>query len=157
LVEDGTLSAGVSFYGAVFSIGATASILGGGRSESLMKTATPVTGAFLLVAFADGRYEPSEESRFLSTIANQPALACVNTQALQDAYNLLVGEIDADYAAAADRILAAIASMKDDAQISAAIKVAARGAVVADNRIAPQEEAMLDRIAAALGLKTGDI
>lgn len=122
-----------------------------------MRTATPVTGAFLLVAFADGRYEPSEEGRFLATIANDPALACVRTEALQEAYNALREDVALDYASATDRILSSIAAVKDDPAVSKAVKVAARGAVVADARIAPQEEMMLNRIAAALGLEAGAI
>lgn len=122
-----------------------------------MQSALPVTGAFLAVAFADGRYDPLEEKRFLSTIANDPALTGIRTEALQEAYNLLRTEIETDYAGAAAKILAAIAAVKDDKSISAAIKVAARGAVVADRRIAPQEEAMLNRIAEALGLEAGAV
>ena len=122
-----------------------------------MQSALPVTGAFLAVAFADGRYDPLEERRFLSTIANDPALSSIRTEALQEAYNLLRAEIETDYTGAAAKILAAIAAVKDDAAISDAVKVAARGAIVADRRLAPQEEAVLDRIAEALGLEAGTV
>ncbi len=122
-----------------------------------MQSALPVTGAFLAVAFADGRYDPLEERRFLSTIANDPALAGIRTEALQEAYNLLRAEIETDYADAAAKILAAIAAVKDDKPVAEAVKVAARGAIVADRRVAPQEEAALDRIAAALGLEAGAV
>lgn len=122
-----------------------------------MQSALPVTGAFLAVAFADGRYDPLEEKRFLSTIANHPALAVIRTEALQEAYNLLRAEIETDYPAACAKILSSIAATKDDAAVSEAVKVAARGAVVADRRVAPQEEAMLDRIAGALGLEAGAV
>lgn len=122
-----------------------------------MNAARPVTGAFLLVAFADGHYDSSEERRFLSTLANHPALACVKTSALEEAYNSLIVEIEADFANAADSIMKSISAAKDDATACAAIKIAARGAVVADDRIAPQEEIMLSRIAEALGLEAGEV
>jgi len=120
-----------------------------------MQSALPVTGAFLAVAFADGRYDPLEERRFLSTIANAPALSSIRTEALQEAYNLLRAEIETDYSSATAKILAAIAAAKDDKAVVEAVKVAARGAIVADRRLAPQEEVALDRIATALGLEAG--
>lgn len=122
-----------------------------------MKSAVPVTGAFLAVAFADGRYDASEEGRFLATIANHPALAGIGSAALQKAYNDLREAIERDFAGASARILAAIGAVKDDPAVSEAVKVAARAAVVADRRIAPQEELMLDHIAAALGLEKGAV
>ncbi|MEQ8179987.1 MAG: TerB family tellurite resistance protein [Amphiplicatus sp.] len=122
-----------------------------------MQSALPVTGAFLAVAFADGRYDPLEERRFLSTIANAPALSGIRTEALQEAYNMLRAEIETDYPSAAAKILAAIAAAKGDMAIVEAVKVAARGAIVADRRLAPQEEVALDRIAAALGLEAGAV
>lgn len=122
-----------------------------------MRIATPVTGAFLAVAFADGRYDKSEERRFLAAIANHPALGCCDTAALQEAYNTLLSEIEGDYAAATARILASIEAVKDEAKVSEAVKVSARGAIVADHVLSPQEEVMLDRIGAALGLEPGAV
>ena len=122
-----------------------------------MKIALPVTGAFLAVAFADGKYEAAEENRFLATIANKPELSVVGTVALQSAYNDLVEDFRRNFAATKARVLDAVAAVKDDARIAEAIKTAARGAIVADMRIAPQEEAMLNEIAAALGLDAGSV
>lgn len=122
-----------------------------------MDSAIAVTGAFLLVAYADGRYEPSEESRFLSTIANDPALEPFKTEALELAYNLLNKEFIAGYAETSERVLTRVAALKNDARVADAVKLAARSAVVADRRIAPQEELALSRLAAALGLPEGEL
>lgn len=122
-----------------------------------MKAATPVTGAFLAVAFADGRFHPTEENRFLGSIANHKALEFISTYALQDAYNTLSHELKKDYAAAATHILQAISAVRHDPKIAEAVKVAARGAIVADHVVTAQEELMLGRIAEALGLEHGDV
>lgn len=122
-----------------------------------MKIAVPVTGAFLAVAFADGKYEPSEENRFLATIANKPELGVVNAVALQGAYNDLVEDFRKNFTATKARVLEAISAVKDDARVVDAIKSAARGAIVADMKIAPQEECMLNEIAKALGLEAGAV
>lgn len=122
-----------------------------------MKIAIPVTGAFLAVAFADGKYEPSEENRFLATIANKPELAVVNTVALQSAYNDLVEDFRKNFSATKARVLEAISAVKDDQRVVDAIKAAARGAIVADMKIAPQEEFLLNEIAKALGLEAGSV
>lgn len=122
-----------------------------------MKTAIPVTGAFLAVAFADGRYDPSEENRFLATIANKPELAVVSAVALQSAYNDLVEDFRKNFTATKTRVLDGIAAIKDDKRIADAVKTAARGAIVADLKIAPQEEFVLNEIAKALGLEAGSV
>lgn len=122
-----------------------------------MKIAIPVTGAFLAVAYADGKYEPSEENRFLATIANKPELAVVSTVALQSAYNDLVEDFRKDFSSTKMRVLEAIVAVKDDRRVADAIKTAARGAIVADLKIAPQEECMLNEIAKALGLEPGSV
>ena len=79
----------------------------------------------------------------------------LSTGALQDAYNILMAEIETDYDRAAARILQCIEGAKDDKTLVPAIMMAARGATVADEKIAPQEELALNRIAKALGLKEG--
>ena len=120
-----------------------------------MRHATPVAGAFLAVAFADGRYDGREETRFLTRVANHPALGCVRTAALAEAYNTLREEIEQDFAATAARILDAIAAVRAEPAVSEAVLVAARSAIVADHVLSAQEEIILSRIAAALGLEEG--
>lgn len=122
-----------------------------------MKIAVPVTGAFLAVAFADGKYEPSEENRFLAAIVNKPELAIVGGVALQSAYNDLVEDFRKNFPATKARVLEAIEAVKDDQLAADAIKAAARGAIVADLKIAPQEEFMLNEIAKALGIEAGSV
>ncbi|MBY0422912.1 MAG: TerB family tellurite resistance protein [Parvularculaceae bacterium] len=122
-----------------------------------MRNALPVTGAYLAVAFADGRYDTSEENRFLATIANRPELACVSTMALQSAYNDLVEDFRRDYSATRKRVLEAIAVVREDVKVAEAVKVAARGAIVADMKVNLQEEFVLNEIAKALGLSAGAV
>lgn len=122
-----------------------------------MRIAVPVTGAYLAVAYADGRYHPTEENRFLGTLANRPELSIVSAVALQSAYNDLVEDFRRDYASTRARVLEAIAAVKDDVNIVEAVKIAARGAIVADEKLAAQEEIVLGEIAKALGLPPGAV
>ncbi|MEL7488396.1 MAG: TerB family tellurite resistance protein [Pseudomonadota bacterium] len=123
-------------------------------SEQAAKAAC---GAFLIVAFADAHYADAEEARFLATVANRPEMRAIETETLQAAYNALVRDFSADYAAAAARVLELIGSVKDDAETTEIVKVAARSAIVADEKLMPQEEAALDHVALALGLEKGDV
>lgn len=122
-----------------------------------MRIAVPVTGAYLAVAFADGRFDPSEETRFLATVANRPELAIVSATALQSAYNDLVEDFRRDYSSTRARVLEAISAVKDDVKVLEAVKIAARGAIVADMRVTPQEEFVLGEIGKALGLGAGGL
>lgn len=122
-----------------------------------MRIAMPVTGAYLAVAFADGRFQPTEENRFLATIANRAELSVASPAAIQSAYNALVADFRRDYAATRARVLEAIAAVREDAKVVEAIKIAARCAVVADQKVTPQEEFLLGEIAKALGLPAGSI
>jgi tellurite resistance protein len=122
-----------------------------------MKVATPVTGAFLAVAFADGRYHATEENRFLGALANHKALAEISTVSLQTAYNTLTAEFRRDYPEAIAHVMESIKAVRFDAKAREAVKVAARAAVVADHVVTAEEELVLNRIAQALGLKVGDV
>ena len=121
------------------------------------KAAEAVCGAYMLVAFADAQYAQSEEDRFLATAANEPELAMIDSASLQAAYNVLIAAFRDGYAGAAAKVLAAIADVKDDAALAEAVKLAARRAIVADEKLMPQEEAALDHVALALGLEKGDV
>ena len=122
-----------------------------------MRIAVPVTGAYLAVAYADGRFHPTEENRFLATLASRPELGIVSAVALQSAYNDLVEDFRRDYASTRARVLESIAAVKDDVNIAEAVKIAARGAIVADEKLAAQEEFVLAEIARALGLPPGSV
>jgi len=118
---------------------------------------TAICGAFLMVAFADARFDKSEEGRFLTTIANDPALAGIETKGLENSYNKLVTAFSDNYAGAAATVLAAIKSISTEPHLVSAVKMSAQRAIVADDKIMGQEELALDHIALALGLKKGEV
>ncbi len=119
--------------------------------------ASAVCGAFIMVAYADANFDHVEEARFLSTVLNDPALSFLDSATAGACYNRLAEDFKSDYASAAGRVLAAISACRDDAEAAAAIKLSARRAIVADQRLMPQEEASLDQIAKALGLEEGAV
>ncbi len=125
------------------------------RSASAETTAA--CGAYLLVALADARVEAIEEARFLGGVVNDRAFRQFETSALAGEYNRLLGALRADWNAAETEILKAVTSVKLNNAAVAAIKVAARQAIIADQAIKPQEELVLARIARALGLKSEDL
>ncbi len=114
-------------------------------------------GAFLLVAFADAHFDTLEESRFLGGVVNDPAFAAMSASRLADCYNKLHAALESDFDAAEAEILAAIRAARDGGVGLDAIKTAARQAVVADREIKPQEEVVLERIAAALGVTAAEL
>jgi|GEM_PF-6637224 len=116
-----------------------------------------VCGAFLMVAFADAQFDTSEEGRFLKTVVNDISLKSVDTKSLEACYNQLVSAFRDDYAATAASVLSAVKSLRDNDEFTVAITLSARSAIVADEKILPQEEAALDAIAGALGLEKGAV
>ncbi len=118
---------------------------------------TAACGAFLIVALADARVEAIEEARFLGGVVNDRAFRQFGAAALAGEYNRLLAALRADWNAAETEILNAVTSVKSNYRAVAAIKVAARQAVIADQAIKPQEDLVLARIARALGLKAEDL
>lgn len=118
--------------------------------------ATAACGAYLLAAIADARIESVEEARFFGGLVNDPAFRIIEAAALTAEYARLHGALCADYAAAEAEILGAIAAVRGT-PAAEAVKLAARHAVVADQKLKPQEEALLARIARALGLDAGEL
>jgi tellurite resistance protein len=119
--------------------------------------ATAACGAYLLVAVADARVETLEEARFLGGVVNEPAFKRIEPQALAGEYNRLLKLVRDDYDAAEAEILAAIRKMRGNASGGEAVKVAARQAVIADQKLKPQEDITLSRIAGALGISAEDL
>ena len=119
--------------------------------------AKAICGAFLAVAFADAQFDPSEEGRFLTTVANDPSLAEIDTENLEFCYNELVQAFSDNYAGAAASVLAAIQAVSTNEPLVCAVKMSARRAIVADDKIMGQEELALDHIALALGLEKGSV
>ena len=116
-----------------------------------------ICGAFLMVAFADARFDSLEEGRFLTTVVNDAPLKDLDTSALETCYNALVGAFKDNYAKTAAGVLSAIKSSRENDDAAAAVTLSARRAIVADEKILPQEEAALDAIAGALGLEKGAV
>ncbi len=123
------------------------------ETDSSIDAAVAICGAHLMVAFADARYEASEEGRFLATVANEPGVRAIDAAAISASYNELEAAFREDYAAAADRVVAALAALDPQGETAALARMAARRAIVADQRLRPQEESALQRIAAAMGLE----
>jgi tellurite resistance protein len=118
--------------------------------------ATAACGAYLLAAIADARIETVEEARFFGGLVNDPAFREIDAAALTAEYARLHAALRADYVNAEKEILAAISAVRG-AAAAEAVKLAARHAVVADQKLKPQEEFVLARIARALGLDAAEL
>jgi tellurite resistance protein len=126
-------------------------------TEGQMNAEFAACGAYLLVAFADARFDQIEEARFLGGVVNDRAFSTLSSSALADAYNQLKASLERDYDSAEAEILAAIRTARGDVRAAAAVKIAARQAVIADREIKPQEEVVLARIAEALGVSAKEL
>ncbi len=118
--------------------------------------ATAACGAYLLAAIADARIETVEEARFFGGLVNDSAFRAIDAAALTAEYARLHAALRADYPAAEKEILAAIGAVRESGA-AAAVKLAARHAVVADQKLKPQEDFILARIARALGLDPSEL
>lgn len=114
-------------------------------------------GAYLVVALADARVATIEEARFLGGVVNDPAFRRFAPNALADEYTRLLNGLQADFDATQAEILNAISAIRSDPSAVEAVKVAARQAIIADQILKPQEDLMLARIAAALGIAPEDL
>lgn len=118
--------------------------------------ATAACGAYLLTAIADARIETLEEARFFGGIVNDPAFRRIDAGALTAEYARLRAAFADNYAGAEKEVLAAIEAVRAGAAAEA-VKIAARHAVIADQKLKPQEEIALARIARALGVPVEDL
>lgn len=109
-----------------------------------------ICGAFLVIAFADGRFDDLEEARLLAGLTNHDVLKHLSANEIETVYNGLASAFRREYAATCEGVMAAISGCRHDQRASDAIVTAARMAVVADHAILPQEEIVLKRIARAL-------
>jgi tellurite resistance protein len=124
---------------------------------STQMIAKTVCGAYLIVAFSDGRYDKSEEVGMVVGLFEKNTPAGVSKADLEAALPELEQAFQADYDLAANRVLEMARSLRDNGLAKRAIMHAARTAVIADRAVAPQEESAMDRISEALGLKTGEL
>ncbi|MEO1013564.1 MAG: TerB family tellurite resistance protein [Pseudomonadota bacterium] len=128
-----------------------------GFDEDHRRAVRASCGAFLLVAFADGTFDPSEEARLLAGLVNQKPFSEFNAAILEGEYNGLVAALRSDYRAAAQTILADITWAGGAPELADAVVRAARAAIVADTRLEAQEEAAIAQICQALGREPGAI
>ena len=116
-----------------------------------------VCGAYLMIAFADARLDPAEEARFLASLVNDPRFPGVSTARIGPLWTELVARFRDNYVDAADAVSKSVAAAASDPVIAEQVVWAARAAIVADERLSPQEEAALDRLARALGREEGSL
>ena len=114
-------------------------------------------GVFLLVAFADANFDGAEEARLLGGLANTPPFKSFKTTLFEAEYNALIAAIKTDYTAVKATILEDVRWAASDQRLIEIIKMSARAAIVADNRVTPQEEAAIAEIETALGFDKGVI
>ncbi len=112
-----------------------------------------VCGAYLSVAFADGRFDHSEKARLLGGLIHDPELSNLDTDLLTETYNDFVDLFSSDYTKGLESVLQTISTVRHEDGVSAMVSKAARTAIVADNALAPQEEIVLRKIESALGLE----
>ena len=132
------------------------------REDPMTEIAWPqeahaVCGAYLIVAFADGRFDRLEEARVLAGLANHDALKHLSSDEIETVYNGLSAAFQRNYTETSNGVLKAIEGCRHDDRATQSILVAARAAVVADQAVLPQEETVLNRISAALGLEEGTV
>ena len=119
------------------------------------RIADAICGAYLAIAFADAHFHEAEETRLLGGVVNDPSLTAVDADTVSAAYNHLVALFEQDYRDGLAEAVAAIEATRDDGALTAAISMAARTALVADNALSAQEEAALRAVEKALGLDEG--
>lgn len=118
---------------------------------------TAACGAFLLVSFADARVVDIEEQRFLAGVVNEPSFKPFRPAELADEYTRLLVALGEDYEATEAEILSAVRATRRNARAVEAVKVAARHAIIADQRLKPQEDLALARLAGALGIDADEL
>ena len=116
-----------------------------------------VCGAHYLIALSDGEYAKSEEIGMLVGLLDKDTPAGLSKSDLEAATPIIERAFHKDYDAAAERVLEMISSLKGNGIAKRAIVQAVRSAVMADRIVKPQEDNASDRIAAALGLKPGEL
>lgn len=115
-----------------------------------------VCGAYLLVAFSDGKYEKSEEVSLLLGVIESEMSAASSRGQVEEIASELKAAFEADYDRTADRVLSELSNLSSNGVARRAVSKAARKALIADKVVKPQEELALERIGRALGLKQGE-
>ncbi|ACY14816.1 tellurite resistance TerB family protein [Haliangium ochraceum] len=112
-----------------------------------------VSGAFALVACADGRFSESEIEAFLSMIKDTRAFEAEDLDVLEEQFRSLGRSILADFDEGRRLAMAELAVLeRGDREQTALVVSAAQIAMVADGRLDDVEEMVLAQICEALGL-----
>lgn len=114
-----------------------------------------VSGAFAVVACADGEVAESEIEMFLDMVKDIRAFASVHIDQLERHFRDLADAILVDFEDGRRLALEAIATVKDDDKHKALVVSAAQIAIVADERLQEREEVALGQICEVLGLDPG--
>jgi tellurite resistance protein len=106
--------------------------------------------AFALVSFSDARFSLSEEARFARLAAAEPALRSASQADIRAAWTQAVADVKASqsFGGPLVTIRSEVRTMGDKLLMMRA----AQAAVVADNRLEPQENVAVRSLAEALGL-----
>jgi tellurite resistance protein len=115
-----------------------------------------IAGAFAAVVCADGQLDEAELERFAQLLRDDATFPGVDPDRAAAAFGDLARAILADYADGYARALDAVTLAAVVPGAPEAIVRAAQVAVVADQRLAASEEAVLGRICRALGLNPRD-
>jgi tellurite resistance protein len=110
--------------------------------------------AFAMVSLADGKLSPAEEHRFARFAAQDPALRSAARGDVRAAWKQAVKDVNASpsFGAPLVTIRTEISTDEDKATVMRA----AQAAVVADNKLEPQENTAMRSLAEALGLAPED-
>ncbi len=113
-----------------------------------------VTGAFALVAAADGDLASEELERFATVLKdNEAALAPLDMARVQRQFRDVTGALLSDPAAGRNHALELIAAVASNPEEAELVRSAAEIAVAADNRTLAQEQQTLAAICTALNLE----
>ncbi|WP_291843124.1 hypothetical protein [Maricaulis sp.] len=114
-------------------------------------------GAFLMVAFSDGEFSKSEEYLVRVRLLREQKPRAMTDVEADAIYAKLETEFRSRPDATAERVLALVAEQRGNGVARRAITEAARKALMADRISRTQEDYALNRLAAALGLRDGEI
>lgn len=110
------------------------------------------SGAFIVVACADGSLDDSEIDIFLDMVRDTRSFAQVDMEALEQHFRALGKAILRDLDGGRRRALEAVALVKGNDKQTALVVSAAQSAILADARMQSVEETALRQICEVLGL-----
>jgi tellurite resistance protein len=111
-----------------------------------------VCGAFSLVAVADGHLDRREVQRFRALVRRHFTLPRLDVDRLEHDFLNLSEALMSDPEAGRARALAEIGRVRDHPDQCELVRTAARLALVADERITPEESRTLDDVLESLGI-----